>query len=144
MRCLSMRTILLLLVGCALSLGIARANSYTVYFSDFYSGNSIVGTGTFSFNGTYGDGAYLLSSLTNYNIDFTIYGDTSPIAILRQSIWHMWKSSSTPEGPTSTSIQTASSAAIVMVPMADLWISRMRPTRITRRASSPITPRLLH
>ncbi len=76
MRLVSLRTIMLLFGGFALSLGAARANDYNVSFTDFGSGNSVVGSGTFSFNSNLGDGTYLLTSLPDYNIDFTVEGDT--------------------------------------------------------------------
>jgi hypothetical protein len=77
MRFISLRTSLSVVIGAALSVGMARANDYTV---DFTSGPAVgypvVGTGTFSFDGSYGDGTYYLSSLTNYDIDFIIDGTT--------------------------------------------------------------------
>lgn len=76
MRLASLRTIVLLSAGFALPLGIAQANEYNVDFTNFETGNSIVGTGTFSFNNTLGDGTYLLTNLSNYSIDFVVDGDT--------------------------------------------------------------------
>ena len=72
----SLRNTAVLLAGCALSLGVARANDYNVNFTDFGLGNAVVGTGTFSFDNTLGDGTYLLTNLSNYNIDFNVDGDT--------------------------------------------------------------------
>lgn len=77
MRILLWRTLVILSLGFALSAGLARANNYSVLFSDKnITGDPVVGTGTFSFNGAYGDGTYLLSSLTNYNFNFTVDGFT--------------------------------------------------------------------
>lgn len=76
MRFYSLRNVVLLLAGSALSLGVARANDYSVNFTNFATGNSVVGTGTFSFDSSLGDGTYLLTNLTNYNIDFNVDGDT--------------------------------------------------------------------
>jgi hypothetical protein len=76
MRLVSMRKVLLLLACCALSFGVARANDFNnVIFTDFSAGNSIIGSGTFSFDQTLGDGTYMLSSLTNVNFDFTVEGN---------------------------------------------------------------------
>lgn len=76
MRLISCRWIVLLLAGSVLSLGVARANDYDVIFTNFDSGNSMTGSGTFSFNGDLGDGTYQLTSLPDYNFDFTVDGDT--------------------------------------------------------------------
>ena len=77
MRILSWRTLSLLSLGFVLSAGLARANNYSVLFSNTsVAGDPVVGTGTFSFNGTNGDGTYLLSSLTNYTFNFTVDGFT--------------------------------------------------------------------
>lgn len=72
MRFASLRNVVLLLAACVLSLGVARANDFNdVVFTNFDTGNSIIGSGTFSFDQTLGDGTYFLSSLTNVNFDFT-------------------------------------------------------------------------
>jgi hypothetical protein len=76
MRVSSSRMTVFLLATFALSLGTARANDFSVYFTNSDTGNSVVGRGVFSFSGSYGDGTYLLSSLANYNIDFTVDGET--------------------------------------------------------------------
>lgn len=76
MRLASLRTIVLLSAVFASSLGLARANDYNVYFTNLETGNSIAGTGTFSFDGSLGDGTYQLTSLPDYNIDFMVEGDT--------------------------------------------------------------------
>lgn len=77
MHILSWKTLSLLSLGFALSAGFARANNYSVLFSNNnVTGDPVVGTGTFSFNGTYGDGTYLLSNLTSYNFNFTVDGFT--------------------------------------------------------------------
>lgn len=96
MRLDSLRTALLLLAGCVLSLGVARANDFNnVVFTDSSTGNSIIGSGTFSFDNTVGDGTYLLTNLTNYNFDFTVNGvnftnsnlDTSDLANVEAVIY---------------------------------------------------------
>lgn len=75
MRIQAVRAISLLLLGFTLSIGMARANSFAVLFSNSNAaGDPIVGTGTFSFSGAYGDGTYLFTSLTNPNINFTVDG----------------------------------------------------------------------
>jgi hypothetical protein len=71
-----LRTLVLLWAGLAFSLGIARANDFNVIFTDSLTDNSLVGSGTFDFDGNLGDGTYLLSSLTNVNFDFTVDGAT--------------------------------------------------------------------
>lgn len=77
MHILSWKTLSLLSLGFALSAGFARANSYSVLFSNNnVTGDPVVGTGTFSFNSTYGDGTYLLNNLTGYNFNFTVDGFT--------------------------------------------------------------------
>ena len=76
MRLVSLRTIVLLLAGFTFSLGVARANDYNFDLTNFETGNSIVGTGTFSFSSTVGDGTYLLTNLPSYYIDFAVEGDT--------------------------------------------------------------------
>ena len=76
MRFVSLRTIVLLLAGFALPLGMARADDFNFTLTDFFAGNAVVGTGSFSFDDNLGDGTYLLTSLTNYNIEFNVDGDT--------------------------------------------------------------------
>jgi hypothetical protein len=68
---------LLLVVGSALSLGMARADNFGLNFSNLLGpGDPIVGTGTFSFSENLGDGTYLLSSVTNVQFDFRIAAET--------------------------------------------------------------------
>lgn len=75
MRFTPLRSFVLILAGCALSLGIARADDFNnVIFTDSKTGGAVIGSGTFSFDGTFGDGTYLLSDLTNVNFDFTVDG----------------------------------------------------------------------
>lgn len=76
MKLKSLRMAVLLAVGSMLSLGAAHANDFTVYFTNGDPGNAIVGSGTFSFDGTYDDGTYMLTDLSNYDIDFNVYGES--------------------------------------------------------------------
>ena len=75
-----MRTALKVVVfgfGAAMSVLVSRAESFSVQFTDSFSpGGAIIGTGTLSFDGVYGDGTYLISSLTNFDVNFTIGGTT--------------------------------------------------------------------
>ena len=56
----------------------AYGNSYHVTFDNSVCCGppAIVGTGTFSFTGTLGDGTYFLMSLPSYNINFTVGAST--------------------------------------------------------------------
>jgi hypothetical protein len=52
---------------------VANADSFSVSFDNSGNGSAaIVGTGTFSFTGSLGDGTYFLSALPGYNMSFNI------------------------------------------------------------------------
>jgi PEP-CTERM motif len=66
----------------------ATANSYNVAFDNSICCGSLttVGTGTFSFGSTVGDGTYYLNSLGGFNINFTIGSSTYTNADINTSI----------------------------------------------------------
>jgi len=65
---------------------LAKADSFNVVFDNSQLGSSaIVGTGTFSFPQVLGDGTYALSSLTGFNINFTIGSFTFTTANISNS-----------------------------------------------------------
>jgi hypothetical protein len=71
---------------------VASANSYLVNFDNSDSGGGpvmIVGTGTFTFDGTYGDGTYYLPTLPNYQINFSIGSSTFTNADISTDVSHV-------------------------------------------------------
>jgi hypothetical protein len=77
----------LVLALCGLSIA-ASANSYNVTFDNSICCGppAIVGTGTFNFGGTVGDGTYFLTSLPGYNINFTVGSTTFTNANINTSL----------------------------------------------------------
>ena len=77
------RLVFLLLLFTAV---LANANTYSIVFTDSPVGGNVVGNGTFSFTDSLGDGTYYLTSLTSYNIDFTVGTSTFTNADINTSI----------------------------------------------------------
>jgi hypothetical protein len=74
--CKLRRILCLFVVFSAVSIAAHADNFNVIFYSEPSTSSPVVGTGTFSFDNNLGDGTYALSSLTNYNIDFTVGSST--------------------------------------------------------------------